>query len=128
MMQHVAIYARVSTPKQNTRSQETDLKRWIEASDTGISSSWGQELRFDEMRTLDKKHWAKKGIAKITYEQEGRKKTFVLDDFKFHREPTDDILLLVESHLTDEQIINGHPEPISEEESEAVESGEASEH
>ncbi|QDT11445.1 recombinase family protein [Planctomycetes bacterium K23_9] len=30
-MQHIAIYCRVSTKKQDTRSQEADLKRWIEA-------------------------------------------------------------------------------------------------
>lgn len=30
-MQHVAIYARVSSKRQDTKSQEPDLKRWIDA-------------------------------------------------------------------------------------------------
>jgi DNA invertase Pin-like site-specific DNA recombinase len=31
MQRHIAIYIRVSSKKQDTRSQEPDLKRWIEA-------------------------------------------------------------------------------------------------
>ncbi len=30
-MQHIAIYVRVSTPKQDTRSQTPDLKQWVSA-------------------------------------------------------------------------------------------------
>jgi len=30
-MQHIAIYLRVSTRRQDTRSQEPDLKRWVDA-------------------------------------------------------------------------------------------------
>ena len=30
-MRHIAIYARVSTRRQDTKSQEPDLKRWIDA-------------------------------------------------------------------------------------------------
>jgi DNA invertase Pin-like site-specific DNA recombinase len=31
MQRHIAIYLRVSTKRQDTRSQEPDLQRWIEA-------------------------------------------------------------------------------------------------
>jgi hypothetical protein len=35
----------------------------------------------------------------------------VLDDFKFQREPIDEILRLVESTLKPDQIVGGSPEP-----------------
>src|SRR5687768_699899 len=41
--------------------------RWIEASDEGITSSWGESFRFNEVEALDKRKWRKKGIAKVTY-------------------------------------------------------------
>ena len=36
MSKHVAVYARVSTRRQDTRSQEPDLKRWAEAQDEPV--------------------------------------------------------------------------------------------
>ena len=42
------------------------LGRWVESTDTGITSSWGQSFNFDQVVQLDKKRWPKKGIAKVT--------------------------------------------------------------
>ena len=39
-MKHVAIYVRVSTRKQDTRSQEPDLKRWVESHVNGQAVRW----------------------------------------------------------------------------------------
>ena len=39
-MQHVAIYVRVSSKKQDTRSQEPDLKQWAEAYSNGQAVRW----------------------------------------------------------------------------------------
>ena len=39
-MQHIAIYPRVSSRKQDTRSQEPDLKQWVEAYGNGIPIKW----------------------------------------------------------------------------------------
>ncbi len=40
MTKHIAIYVRVSTKKQDTRSQEPDLKRWVEAYADGQPVKW----------------------------------------------------------------------------------------
>ena len=39
-MRHIAIYVRVSTRKQDTRSQEPDLKRWAEAYADDAAVKW----------------------------------------------------------------------------------------
>jgi DNA invertase Pin-like site-specific DNA recombinase len=40
MERHIAIYARVSTMRQDTRSQEPDLNRWIDAFADGCAAKW----------------------------------------------------------------------------------------
>ena len=84
--------------------------RWIEATDSGIRSSWGQELSFDQIVSINKRKWENKGIAKIRYKENGRTRRFTVDDFKFVREPTDEILRIVESRLDEDQIVGGPPE------------------
>jgi hypothetical protein len=86
-------------------------KRWIEADETGLRASWGQQLRFDQIVSLNKKQWAKKGIARITYRQDGRKRGFVLDDWKYEADPTVGILREVEARIDPAQIVGGPPEP-----------------
>lgn len=86
--------------------------RWIEADDTGIRSSWGQSLTYDQVTALDKRHWRKKGIAKIRYKDGGRRRTFVLDDYKFERDATDAILFDLEGRIGYDKIVNGPPEPV----------------
>ncbi len=98
--------------------------RWLEADNSGITSSWGQQFDFDNIRTLDKKQWKNKGIARITYDAEGHTKKFVLDNYKFDRWAVDDILLRVESQITDNQIVGGCPEPLAQEQQEVMDSGE----
>ena len=39
-MQHIAIYVRVSSRKQDTKSQEPDLKRWVSAYSDGAPVKW----------------------------------------------------------------------------------------
>jgi hypothetical protein len=83
---------------------------WIEASQTGIMSSWGQTFKYADIVELNKKQWKKKGIAKVYYDDNGRRRTFVIDDFKFKRDPTDDILQAVENRIDHEKITGGPPE------------------
>jgi hypothetical protein len=85
--------------------------RWIEASDEGITSSWGESFRFDEVESVNKRAWRKKGIAKVTYVSGGRRRTFVIDDFKYQRWATDAILYALEQRIDQGRIINGPPEP-----------------
>ena len=85
--------------------------RWIEADEKQLRSSWGQELNYDQITRLEKKQWKKKGIAKVYYQAEDSDKKFVIDDFKFHRQPTDEILRLLESRIDPAIITGGPPEP-----------------
>lgn len=88
-----------------------DRRRWIEMNETGLRSSWGQQLEFGQIVALDKKQWKKKGIARVRYEENGRRRTLVLDDWKYYPKPTLDILREVESRIGVERIVNGLPEP-----------------
>lgn len=92
--------------------------RWIELTETGIRTSWGQELKFEEILCVDKKLWKKKGIARVIYEQDGRKQRLTLDDWKYETEPTRDVMWEVEEHLQDDQIINGIRDAYEQEEEE----------
>ncbi len=85
--------------------------RWIEASETGLSSSWGQRFDYNQVVAIDKKKWKDKGIAKIKYQQGNRKKKFVLDDYKFDRQVTDSIMFELESKCGTDKIVGGRPEP-----------------
>ena len=84
--------------------------RWIESTDTGINSSWGQSFNFDQVVSLNKRKWRDKGIAKVTYDEGGRKRRFVIDDYKFDRYPTDDILRELEVNIDPALITGGPPE------------------
>jgi hypothetical protein len=90
--------------------------RWIEMDENGLRTSWGRQLEFDDIVLLDKKLWRKKGIAKITYEQNGRKRRLVLDDWKYDAEETKEILCEVESHIEIDQIVGGIPEVFDDDE------------
>ena len=88
---------------------------WVETKKGGLTSSWGQELDFDQIREFDKKKWEKKGIGVLTYETKSGPKKFVLDDLKYSRKEMDDIVRLVESNIKPEMIVNGEPEKTPEE-------------
>lgn len=85
--------------------------RWIESTANGITSSWGQTLRFDEVTNLEKRQWRNKGIAKVTYVQNGSKQRFVIDDYKFERYKTDEILYELEQNIDHSLITGGPPDP-----------------
>jgi hypothetical protein len=85
--------------------------RWIESTGTGITSSWGQSLNYSDIVNLEKRQWRKKGIAKVTYMEDGRKRKFVIDDYKFDRHKTDEILYELEQNIDPDKITGGPPDP-----------------
>jgi len=85
--------------------------RWIEADDEGMCSSENRELKYDQITALNKKKWNSKGIAKVLYEVDGRKKKIVLDDCNYERDTTQAILRHVEAAIGHDKITNGKPEP-----------------
>jgi hypothetical protein len=86
-------------------------KRWIELNETGLRTSWGQTLTFDQIVALDKKKWKKKGIAVIRYQRDGRSRRLALDDWKYDAKTTKEVLIEVESRIDPTQIVGGLPEP-----------------
>ena len=101
--------------------------RWIELNETGIRTSWGRELKFEQITALNKKKWDTKGIAKIVYDDNGRKRRVVLDDCKYDVQPTRDILVEVEEQIGYEKITGGLPEAAKQAQPEPEEPTEQSE-
>jgi len=98
--------------------------RWIELGNQGLTSSWGQTVSMDQVESLEKRQWRSKGIAKLRYNEGGRTRTFVIDDFKFKREPTDQILVEIENRIGHDKITGAPPEgyeEVFEDEEEAAE-------
>jgi hypothetical protein len=85
--------------------------RWIESTGSGITSSWGQSFNYDQVENLEKRQWRKKGIARVTYLDDGRRRRFVIDDYKFDRYKTDEILYELEQNIDSERITGGPPDP-----------------
>ena len=54
-MRHIAVYLRVSTRKQDTRSQEPDLKQWEQAFSNGVPIVWYREKATG--KTMDRPGW-----------------------------------------------------------------------
>lgn len=94
--------------------------RWIELNKQGLTSSWGQSVALDQAESLEKRQWRSKGIAKLRYNDGGRKRTFVIDDFKFKRESTDKILAELENRIGHDKITGGPPEGFEVAEAEAM--------
>jgi len=97
-------------------------KRWIELNETGLRTSWGRQLEFGQILTLNKKKWKSKGIAKIRYRRDGRKKRLVLDDWKYDCDETRAILREIEARIDVQQIVGGTPEPSPQEGQQEVDS------
>jgi hypothetical protein len=83
---------------------------WIESTPSGITSSWGRSVDYDDIVSLDKRKWRSKGIAKVTYRDQGRRRRFIVDDYKFDRQATGQILRELEARIDPTMITGGPPE------------------
>lgn len=77
---------------------------WVEGDETLIRNSKGQEVPLHTVTNIDKRKWEAKGIAKIHYEVDGKKKKFVMDDFKFDRATMGQLMKFAEAGLSEEQV------------------------
>ena len=83
-------------------------KAWVGADKNGIQTSSGASVPFDTITKVDKSKWDQKGIAKIHYSLNGKDRVFVMDDFKYLREPMGDIMRLMEQQI-DKSLVTGGP-------------------
>lgn len=77
---------------------------WVEGTETGLTTSWGQEVDFSTVTRLNKRRWKDKGIARVDYEVNGRKRQFVFDDFKYDRAVIGALLQRLEEQLPAERV------------------------
>ncbi len=81
---------------------------WLESSEDGLRLSTGQELKLSQITKFDKSKWEKKGIGVLHYTDEsGSEQKFVVDDLKFERKTTDQIVAWIETKIPGEMIVNG---------------------
>lgn len=86
--------------------------RWFELNENGIASRWGESFALDQITEIEKKQWRDKGIARLRYKTAGgRQKTFVVDDYKYHKKTTDRILWQIENTVGFDKISGGKPGP-----------------
>jgi hypothetical protein len=83
------------------------LGQWIGVEGGSLVNAKGQKVAFDQITKIDKTKWEKKGIAKLTYGQDGKEDSFVIDDLKFDRHITDQIMELVEAKVGVDKIEGG---------------------
>lgn len=88
---------------------------WVEADDSGVTTSRGQRMEFDQVVNIEKKKWRSKGIAVVKYNDDGRNRKLVLDNFKYQREDLDAILRRTEAAAGFEKITGG-PRELTEQE------------
>ncbi|MEX0745958.1 MAG: hypothetical protein WD118_10200 [Phycisphaeraceae bacterium] len=74
-------------------------RRWIASDEQGLHTSWGQRAPWDALRSVDKRRWKTKGIAVVHYDVAGVTKRLTLDDWKYEREPTAQLLGEVEARV-----------------------------
>ncbi len=77
----------------------TQKGRVLRMDDEAVYTPAGTCVPFASITGVGKKKWETKGIAKIRYEQEGRQREFVVDDYKFDTEPARAILQEIEGRL-----------------------------
>ncbi|GAB5406016.1 MAG: hypothetical protein Aurels2KO_42470 [Aureliella sp.] len=87
---------------------------WVQRTESGLETSWGQTVHFADVQSLNKRRWEKKGIARAAYTDGEATRYFTFDDFKFEREPLGQILRDLEETLTDEQVTGGLKEVAAE--------------
>lgn len=85
--------------------------QWMESDGQTLTTSWGKSFPMSAVTKIDKRKWANKGLAYLTYEVDGTSGKFTVDDFKFHRENTDAILYQIEQAAGVDKIVGGEPEP-----------------
>lgn len=85
--------------------------RWFELNEGGVTSRWGETFTLDQVTAIDKKQWRDKGIARLRYKDaKGRAKTFVVDNYKYHKKTTDRIMYQIEQHVGLEKIAGSKPD------------------
>lgn len=74
-------------------------KRSVKTDEEAVYAPAGTRVPFTAITGLGLKKWESKGLARVRYELDGKRGEFVLDDYKYDRDPTHEILKEIETHL-----------------------------
>ena len=77
------------------------LSRWIAMDDRGLSASGGKQVPFESIRGVDWSRWKTKGIAVVRYDDAGRERKLVLDDWKYETQPIKDMATRLQDEYPD---------------------------
>ena len=97
---------------------------WVEGDESQIRSSWGDEIAIPSITKINKRKWPEKGIARLYYEENGKKGRFVMDDFKYDSTAMGQILTFAEAHLSADDVVGDRLE--RDKAADAIASAEAS--
>lgn len=70
--------------------------KWIGVDDDALVASGGKRATWDSIRDLDKSRWKTKGIAVVYFNHQGKPDKITLDDWKYERDTTVEILRVIE--------------------------------
>jgi hypothetical protein len=74
-------------------------RRVVKSDAEAVYSPTGKRVPFGSITGLGVKKWESKGYATVRYEIDGRKGAFVLDDYKFERDPIHAIFAEIKQSL-----------------------------
>ena len=74
--------------------------RIVKTDADAVHTPAGTRVPFAAITGVGKKKWEAKGLATVRFEIEGRKGEFELDDYKYDRDATVEILAEIEQHLS----------------------------
>lgn len=79
-------------------------RRYVGADGSKLYTHGGVEVPFDQITKVDASRWEGKGIARVQYDDGSGEKELVIDDWKYDREPSDQIFARVRLNIDEEKI------------------------
>lgn len=80
-------------------------RRWIALDNDNLTTSWGLTIPLEGILTLDKSRWQEKGIALVIADAERGGGRVLLDDWKYDRDATTQIVNTIQARLRPEQVV-----------------------
>lgn len=77
----------------------TQKDRTVRVDEEAVYTPAGSRVPFTSIVGVGKKRWDSKGYATVRYQEQGRQRQFVLDDYKFETDITHQILEEIEQRL-----------------------------
>ncbi len=79
-------------------------RRYIGADDSTLYATGGVAVPFDKITAINASRWEAKGIARVRYDLGAGQREVLIDDWKFEREPSDQIFQRLCEHVDPQQI------------------------